>query len=190
MLLCKAALSASWLRAIKFSFYSCRVTFGTSTTAFPSQESWTQATLMSVRRLEKRCVKFNLTSYGRSNHAKMCIFIIWPTDRKGWAYQRLLTSQPATNTRRNCVCVWFFILSLFHVQTQSSFTQREKKKNQNLSVHTAWQRVRSIFPRFPHSVCCSSWTSAWYAVVLHQRPTGAGSTSKLSNRVNHSCGIL
>lgn len=128
MLLCKAALSASWLRAIKFSFYSCRVTFGTSTTAFPSQESWTQATLMSVRRLEKRCVKFNLTSYGRSNHAKMCIFIIWPTDRKGWAYQRLLTSQPATNTRRNCVCVWFFILSLFHVQTQSSFTQREKKK--------------------------------------------------------------
>lgn len=193
MLLCEATLIASWRCAIKFRLDSRSVTFWTSTPPFPSRESWSQATSFSAGKL-KSSVKFILTSHRRPNHAEMsviCIFICLTFDpltgRAAPINVPPLHNQQLTHTGIVCECVCF-ILSLSCANTIIFHT--EGKKWEFLSVHMAWQCVRSIFPHFPHSVCCSSWTRAWNAAELHHRPTGAGSTSKLSNRVNHSCGIL
>lgn len=132
-----------------------------------------------------------MTSYGRSNHAKMRVIRIFicftfdPLTGRGVP----IDVSPLQNqqiTHAGIVCV-FFILSLFHVQTQSSFTQREKM---GISVCPHGLAVCEIhissLPTFRLLYLLCAREMLWCYTSV---PIGAGSTSKLSNRVNHSCGF-
>lgn len=151
---CHNALIASWVRAIQFSFDSLSVTFWTSTTPFSSRESWTQATLISAGRLKRSWVKFNLTSYGRSNHADTSAisvflrFYFWLFD--SGTGRAVLIISPLHNqhlTHAGIVCIFSCpILSLFHVQTQSSFTWRSTWLGRIWDPYFLTSHILSVVP--------------------------------------------